>query len=85
MAIIKQAVTEKIAILGLSNAGKTTILTVGIGNYSLGLVTGEKWWEIGLVAAYRVGLPLEASISHNNTVFIPTGLQLEDSPLSPCN
>ena len=79
------SVGAEVGIYTGSMAGKTTILTVGIGNYSLGLVTGEKWWEIGLVAAYSVGLPLEASISHNNTVFIPTGSQLEDSPLSPCN
>jgi hypothetical protein len=66
-----------------SMSGNTTIITIGVKNWSIGLVTGEKWWEIGLSGGYNEGIPLEVSISHNNTVFTPSESWFGDSSRCP--
>jgi len=42
-----------------SMAEETTTLTVGVLNYSLGLIKGEKWWHVGFSLAYSGGIPLD--------------------------
>lgn len=63
--------------------GETTTLTVGVGNIAIGLVTGDKWWHFGASIAYSEGIPLETSISHNNTVFTPSDSWFSNAPQCP--
>lgn len=62
-----------------SITGETTIVTAGVLSGSIGIVTGEKWWHIGIVFGWNYGAPLEATISDNTTVFAPIS-----SPSTEC-
>jgi len=51
--------------------GNTTVTTFGLGNFSIGLVTGDRWWEVGFVLGAAKGVPIEFSQSENTTSFVP--------------
>ncbi len=60
--------------------GDTTVTTGGLGPFSIGLVKGEKWWEIGIVIGVAKGAPIELSQSENTTYFVPN----EPATVAPC-
>jgi hypothetical protein len=54
-----------------SISGKTTVATLGISKFSIGLVVGSGdnifGFNVGIVIGASAGLPIETSISHNTT------------------
>ncbi len=60
--------------------GNTTITTFGLADFSIGLVTGDKWWEVGFVLGAAKGVPIEFSQSENTTSFVPN----EPATVAPC-